>query len=195
MSAIFDQLRISDDGKMLYLDVHVNEASYFERVTLYRVIIKTSDQVSETDPLNPIGDNILNYKAEEDSKELHLALKASVDFEQPFTTLSDKLLFVYVICEGAPDPCTPCRLDEMTTLGVTFDVNLLYQRVMGYTKDLVQDCTVPVGFADFILLWSAFKAAVETEHYVPAIKFWNMLFEKGTDIPSVVGIKPCGCHG
>jgi hypothetical protein len=88
-------------------------------------------------------------------------------------------------------------------LGVTFDENLLYQRVMQYTKSLADNCKIPVAFMDFILLWNAFKASVETEHYIPAIKYYNMLFGKDADgnpygaydKTSGVISKPCGCHG
>ena len=80
---------------------------------------------------------------------------------------------------------------------------------MDYTKDLADDCTIPTGFTDFILLWNAFKASVETEHYGPAIKYYNMLFgnpdervtRDGSHSPFGGGsannrrTKPCGCHG
>ena len=77
---------------------------------------------------------------------------------------------------------------------LTFDENILYQRVMDYTKQLADDCNMPNGFIDFILRWNAFKASVETEHYIPAIKFYKMLFDdySGTGRGT---FKPCGCHG
>ena len=118
------------------------------------------------------------------------------DFNEHFNKVdfSHDLFFVYVKVKGTPDPCVPCRLDEEITLGVTFDENLLYQQVMGFTKQLADDCNVPTGFMDFILLWNAFKASIETEHYIPAIKYYNMLFEQGSI--SMIGItKNCGCHG
>jgi hypothetical protein len=64
---------------------------------------------------------------------------------------------------------------------------------MDFTKSLADECKIPVGFADFILLWNAFKAAVETEHYISAVKYWKMLFDK--NISSYGNNKPCGCHG
>ena len=77
----------------------------------------------------------------------------------------------------------------------TIDYALLYQQVMDYTKDLADDCQIPQGFIDFILRWNAFKAAVETEHYIPAIKFWKMLFENQGGKTLAHSTKPCGCHG
>ena len=190
---IFDRLQISDNGKMLYIDVHVNKASYFDNITLDKLIIQTSDQVSETDPCSPGDSHILSMDIEGNEKELHLALKANVDFDEVFHTLSDKLLFVYVICKGIPGECTPCRLDEMTTLGVTFDTALLYQKVMQHVRELNETCKIAKGFLDLILLWNGFKAAIETEHYIPAIDFWKKLFKNRYGKGNFS--KPCGCHG
>lgn len=189
---IFDRLQISDSGKLLYLNVHVNKASMFDNIYIDKVIIQTPDQVSEADPLSP-GDHYVYMKqTEEDTKELHLALNVNTDFDGISGTLSDKLLFVYVICKGTPDPCTPCRLDEMTTLGVTFDETLMYQKVMQFTRQLNQSCEIPKNFIDLILLWNGFKAAIETEHYIVAIDFWKKLFSSSS---TLITSKPCGCHG
>jgi hypothetical protein len=190
---IFDQLRISDNGKVLYLDAHVNKASYFDNIYIERIVIQTQDQVSEADPLSPGDSNVYDVTVTP-TKVVHYALNASADFKTSLGTLSNKLLFVYIICNGCPDACTPCRLDERTTLGVTFDEALLYQQVMGYTKELTNSCKMPQDFVDFILNWNAFKASVETEHYIPAIKFWEMLFGKGNAF-AYKTTKPCGCHG
>ncbi len=203
---IFDQLRISDDGKRMYVNAHVNKAQFFSNISIDTITIMTSDKVSETSPGIPTEDYIYTKKIEGEERELHLVLEAS-DFVKTWETdakamafrqtdMSNALFFVYIKCKGTPGACTPCRLDEETTLGVTFDENILYQRVMSYTKELVRDCcNVPVGFIDFILLWNAFKASVETEHYIQAIKFFNMLFDIVDDDGHKSITKGCGCHG
>ena len=192
---IFDRLQISDNGKMLYVDIHVNKADFFNNIYLDKIIIQTQDQVSEADPLSPGDEHIYSLDVDDNTKELHLALNANTDFDLVYSNLSDKLLFVYVVCKGIPDECTPCRLDEMTTLGVTFDESLLYQKVMQLTKELADTCKVSKGFIDMILLWNGFKAAIETEHYIPAIDFWKKMFFGHHNIPGLSNPKPCGCHG
>lgn len=202
---VFDQLRVSDDGKRLYINAHVNKASYFDNIYIDTITIMTSDKVSETSPGIPTEDYIYTKKVGEKQKELNLALTAS-DFAKVWETdpsamkfkqadMSNTLFFVYIKCTGTPGACTPCRLDEETTLGVTFDENVLYQRVMDYTKELGNSCTIPLGYIDFILLWYAFKSAIETEHYIEAIKFYNMLFGKVNSEGNRSVIKSCGCHG
>lgn len=204
---IFDQLRISDDGRKMYINAHVNKADYFDNAYIDSITIMTSDKVLETAPGTPTSDYIYTKKVEGNEKEINLVLTAN-DFTRtwerdpkamPFKQgdMSRTLFFVYIKCkwEGTPGECIPCTLDEETTLGVTFDENMLYQRVMDYTKDLLDECKVPIAFMDFILLWNAFKASIETEHYIPAIKFFNMLFGI-VDASGHKGIiKGCGCNG
>ena len=192
---IFDQLRISDDGQRMYINLHVNKADYFENIYLDELVIVAANKVSETSPHLPSEDYIYKKVFNGEQKEADLVLQP-VDFNEGFakSNFSSDLFFVYVKCKGTPDPCVPCRLDEEITLGVTFDENILYQQVMDYTKQLASDCEVPVGFADFILQWNAFKASVETEHYIPAIKFWQQLFgNTGSQSASIT--RNCGCHG
>ena len=202
---IFDQLRISDDGKRMYINAHVNKADYFNDIYIDSIVIQTADKVSETDPGLPTSDYVYIKKAEENAKELNLVLEAS-DLSKSWESdpkaiafnrgdMNKTLFFVYIKCKGTPGSCTPCRLDEETTLGVVFDENVLHQKVMDYTKELVADCNVPTAFIDFILLWNAFKSAIETEHYIPAIKFFNMMFEEVGKSCQSRTIKTCGCNG
>lgn len=211
---IISQLRLSDDAKRMYVNVHVNTADCFKDIYLERIVIMTADKVLEATTAdlyptdsegNPV--NCIYTKEFGDSvKEAALVLTVN-DFARNYETevgkinfkqsdMSNTLFFVYIKCKGTVGECTPCRLDELTTLGVTFDEKLLYQRAMDYAKSLADDCKVPVGFTDFILLWNAFKASIETDHYVPAIEYWNMLFGKdGYYVGNSATSNGCGCHG
>lgn len=206
MSVIFDQLRISDDGKRLYLNAHINKASYFENAYIDSITIMSSDQVSETSPELPTDKILYKKVLEENQKEVNLVLTAT-DFLRSYESIPNKinfkqsdisktLFFVYITIkwEGNIPTNIPCGFDELTTLGVVFDENILYQKVMNYTKDLVDNCSIHTGFIDFILLWNAFKASIETEHYIAAIKFFNMLFST-SNLGNKDLIKDCGCHG
>ena len=192
---LFDLLRISDDGKRMYVDFHVNGADYFKKLTLDSMVIMTADQVSETDPLTPTTEYIYKMDFPDGMREYSTVL-VPAEMNENFTknNFSTDLFFVYVICKGTPDPCTPCGLDDATTLGVTFDENLLHQKVLGYTRMLADTCNIPQAFIDFILTWYGFKAAIETEHPIMAIKYYNMLFGFG-DIDTDTYNKGCGCHG
>ena len=217
----FVQLRISNDGKKLYVEFAVNTAREFDNVKLDSIAITTQDYVSEANPDSFPEKFIYKKVYGENDKEDYIVLDRGVfdaawnntnqetgeaiDGNEPIantsytgTILSNNMFFVYVKCKDAPIiGCPPCRLDELTTLGVTFDEAMLHQKVLGYTNELVADCTVPQGFTDFILLWQAFKSAIEAEHYIMAIKYWKMLFEDyGVGSGGYIGNKSnCGCHG
>lgn len=216
---LFDQLKISDDGKKMYLNFYVNKAEYFKDIYLDSLTIMTADKVSETDPLTSTSEYIYKQDFTEDLKEYDVVIdkgvldaasinwdsvkKEAINPDKPYAStsfdvsnFSSDLFFVYVKCRGIHGECTPCRLDELTTLGVTFDESLLHQKVMNYTQELADSCTVPQGFTDFILLWQAFNSAIDTEHYIPAIKYWKMLFGNPVGNGGYVGNKGgCGCHG
>ena len=64
--------------------------------------------------------------------------------------------------------------------------------MMSYTKELADDCSVPKGFTNMILLFEALKSSIETENYVSANKFFTKLSKTATYQNSP---KNCGCHG
>lgn len=197
---IFDQLRITDGGDKMLIDVHVNKADYFKDLYLESITVIPADKVLESSPDVPSKNYLYKKIFIDDVKEASIVLTAN-DFTRKWETdtskiafhqgdMSKTLFFVYVKCRGKVNECAPCRLDELVTLGVTFDEKMLYQMVMGYTKELADSCNVPRNFIDFILRWNGFKASIETEHYVEAIKFWNMLFGNGAMVSHVFN---CNC--
>ena len=213
---VFDQLRIDDDGKKMYIDIHVSNATYFNNVLLDSITVLTADQVSETTPDVPTDGYIYKKTYSGGEREDHLVLdKAILDaafnntdsqgepiHDGPTAKVSyggyfsNDLLFVYVKCKTIePDSCFCNSENQMTTLGVTFDEALLYQKVMQFTKELADNCTVSKGFIDMILLWYGFKASIETEHYIEAIDFWKKMFFGHHGVEGLSTYKPCGCHG
>ena len=71
---IFDQLRISDDGKKMYINLHVNRASYFENIYLDKITIMTANQVSEAAPELVANDYIYQLTIDGEQKELDLVI-------------------------------------------------------------------------------------------------------------------------
>lgn len=205
---IIDQFRISDNGSKIYLDVHVNGADYFQHVYLDSITLCTSDKVLEsTFSSEPTSGYIYKKTLSGSQKEFHTVIDkgvldaafnkmsdASADTSYSSSNFSNDLFFVYIKVKGEPDECTPCELDKEVTIGVTFDYSMFYQLVMGYTRELADDCSIPQGFTDMILLWNAFKAAVDTEHFVPAIQFWQKIFGNGSNGVTTYRTRGCGCH-
>lgn len=219
MSVVIEQLRISDNGQRLYIDAHVNKASYFDNLNLSKITICTEDQVSEAHP-DTYGEKYIwqgtieHLVSDDNYREVHLMLTKS-DFDEAFlngeqsipdatkpvaneefknTDLSKNMFFVYFETEGTPDPCTPCDMDGMV-LGVTFDYGALYNPAMNYTRQLADDCNIPSEFIDYILNVDALKLSLETEHYIPAIEYWKRLIGSGSTAYPYRSTKTCGCHG
>ena len=181
----------------MFLDAHVNKASYFDDVYISKVTICTEAQVSETSPLAYGDGYIYQENADSSQKEVHLVLNKN-SFNEKFTAsgLSSNMFFVYVECSGTPSSDAPCRLDEMTTLGVTLDYGAIYNPAMNYTRELGESCKIPRNFIDFILNYEALKVAIETEHYVPAIERWKWLMNNASGkTTDHTNSKPCGCYG
>ena len=222
---IIDQFRISDNGNKLYLDAHVIDIPELQGVYIDKVYILNRKKISERDPsvIEDILENDCIYmyppkdSEEKWEKEISLILTPT-NFNENYPqseeaksdpcegiyvgSFSRDLFYVYITVktkkgETVNLECLPCSLGRTTTIGVTFDENMLHQRVMNYVKQLADDCTVPQGFADFILLWNAFKSSVETEHYLTANKFYDMLFDNrvNTGYTQFTGGGGCGCHG
>lgn len=206
MIVVFDQLKVNPDGSKLIVSAHVKDLSDYADVYLDNISVMTADKVSETNPYNPTSDVIYSKSFTEDTKSVYLEISAEDCIREWETEVSSMnftqedmlktMFFVYIkikVKNGGAIPATvPCGEDSEYTLGVTFCTHRIYEKVLNYTKELAQECAIPREFTDFILLWNALKAAIETGHYVPAIKFFNLLFGN-IDTKSVT--KNCCCHG
>lgn len=212
---IFDQLRVSDDGRQLFINAHVNRAttkdelgeySPFKNVYITKVTIIEGNNASELLSIDDMPKDKYLYTTEYNPgvKEIDLVVDVNSMMrhgetdEKKFNYCQEDmyrtLFLVYVQTSGEADSCLPCHMTKPVTVAATFDESAFYQKVMNYTRELAQDCTVPQGFTDFILLWNAFKASVETEHWLSAIDFYNKMFG-GSNAPVAGTSKGCGCHG
>lgn len=192
---IFDQLRISDDGRKFYINAHVNKADVFADTTIEKLYVCLCDNIYETQNVDPEVNGYI-YKKEyaAGTKEINEVL--TIDMEDLIYNKPrfKDLYFVYVKCANVPDEGKCYTAVGDYVLGVTFDESMLHQKIMGFTKELSDSCNVPRSFIDFILLWNAFKSSIEVEHHIAACEYWNQLFGKNSVGYSIIN-KPCGCHG
>ena len=214
---VFDRLGISNDGTQLFIDAHVNTSEYFEDVYFDTLTIMTADQVEEsgTSPEVPSSKYIYKKTYEDGVKSDSLVITADIldaallnaaqttpNESEPVATdkceqknFRGQMLFVYIKCKGTPVGCVPCPCDNATTVGVTYDLNSVYQSVMNYTKSLASDCNIPADFIDLILRKTALDSALKTGHYLPAINFWKMLFGEDGQAFGNTTTRKCNCHG
>ena len=193
---VFDRLKISDDGKTMYIDVHVNEASYYDNLTLSKIKVVTSDNISVSDPYTAPSDADKISKTitfDEGIRKASITLTpAEMDVTFTRSDFSSDLFFIYVETDGEPSSDTPCGQDYSTTLGITFNNRLMHDRVIGYSKQLADTCDIPDDFINFILRYNAFLSGLKTGNFVEALKYFNNLFSGVTTVSKPKG---CGCHG
>ena len=187
---VIEQLRISSDGQKLFIDAHINKEYYDEDLVLDKISIDTQNTVLQSfdgPSENPVFTQTTVTNTSR-PKEIHLVIdKNLID-----ANLSKDMLYVYFHVKGTPPPNIPCGLDTPYTLGVTFNEGIIYNRMMGYTKEVANTCEIPMGFINMILQLEAIKAAIETGNYVTANKFYNRLINsKSSNIPNI----NCKCHG
>ena len=101
---IIEQLRISDDGRKMFIDAHVNKAEQFENVYLSKVTVLTEDQVMEANPYS-YGDDyiyqqtITPYLVEEDTLE-PVTRKVQILSEQNLLDVLNEYGGIPVDCTG-----------------------------------------------------------------------------------------------
>jgi hypothetical protein len=123
----------------------------------------------------------------------------AIDDTKPMATVSynDRLLdnhlfFVRIEYTGTLPSDVPCGMDEMVTIGTTYNTKIIYDIGMNYTRELIQDCSIPSGFIDFILSKEALDLSLDTGHYIAAAKHYLSIMGRKIQVsPS----KRCGCHG
>ena len=186
---VIEQLRISPDGQKLFIDAHINKEYYDEDLVLDKISIDTQNTVLQSfdgPSENPVFTQTTVTNTSR-PKEIHLVIdKNLID-----ANLSKDMLYVYFHVKGTPPPNIPCGLDTPYTLGVTFNEGIIYNRMMGYTKEVANTCEIPMGFINMILQLEAIKAAIETENYVIANKFYNRLINLKSSSTSNIN---CKCH-
>ena len=196
---VFDQVRISDDGKVFYLDAHVKNSASFNDVYITKLAVMRDTEMSETNATEFPESSYAYFEGwdiGEELKEVHRVI--TLNDLNPLLTptikdLSHNLFFVYIECEGTPSFDTPCNSYNNPSIAAAYDTRRIYSIGMNYVKELSVDCTIPSGFIDFILNNEALKFAIGTGHYIPAKQYFNNVM--GYSRGNVGTIKNCGCHG
>lgn len=182
---VFQDLRITPDGKTLCIDAIVAPYSYYEGEYIEALTIDTEDTFS---PSGPSSNPVYATGFSEQAKQQSLILKAE---QFGWDDFSGHILYVYVTVGGAPDSSTPCGWDSVNTLGVVLWWQPIYQMGINCMQKVVDDCCdISREFIDYALRLKAFELALRTAQYPVAnarFKEWFSNTEK------LVYKSPCGC--
>lgn len=180
----FTDLKVLN-GK-LYISAKIKELDYYSDLTIDSVSIDTQDTfVSTGISSNPIFEYTPISDVTEVTLELNSTALRGIDVDKT-------LFFVYVKTKGNFASDTPCGLDNPITLGITYSKCPIYNEIIGYVKEVENDCNLPRTFINKILQLEALKFSILTGHYTQAIKYYNK-FYKDLKVTSINN--SCGCHG
>lgn len=167
----FNELRYSDNGQNLIIDVSVSDYTYYEDVYLEQVNIDCHKDYVDLGP----SANAQELWNGSDKSEKTVRLKV------PLTSISrrsgNELFYVYVICKGTPHYDTPCDMDNMTTMGVLVDWKLLYQEGLKVMKKVTEGCCdIPRESIDWFLRYKTLQLCLNTGAYEQANSVWDKWF-------------------
>lgn len=213
----FNELRVTPDGKRLIIDASVKDLQYYNDVYIDTIVIDTQDTymangpsgnpifsytVDGTDTIQTVETICSKYKdkfnsvidSQSDNQESggKKNVRIELDSKTLGVPLNDTLFFVYVIAKGTPSADTPCGMDNQTTMGVVANLYPFYRTMVGYMREVENDCEIPKSFIDSLLRFYALELSIRTGHYAQAIKYWNKFFK---DIKSRTINTGCRCHG
>ncbi len=197
----FDELRISEDGKYLTVECHVENYDVYSNMyiqTIYLEYYKNRGTVGV-----PSEKAYLMFENHNPTPTDVRAVRCRISLDAlpgDFGTseFRNGLFYVYVTCDGdlAPQVASMyCGYDVTLDIAVIPDWKALYKMIMPYVARFASDCSpcdIPDGFEHFILLWNAFRFAVDTCDWVLVDKLWSELM--GTAVGGYVH-SGCGCRG
>lgn len=187
----FNELRYSEDGKILIIDASVISSTYYEDVYIEKVSIDSHKNYVATGPSSKA------QKLWEDSGDEN---RKNVRIEIPLTDILDRtpsdLFYVYVQCKGTPSPDTPCGLDNITTLGILVDWKHLYDQGLKFMKDVINGCCdIPREAINWFLRYKTLEMCLATGNYVKANETWDAWFSGEGTAGTTVAVSGCrGCR-
>lgn len=203
----FNELKIEDN--YIIIDVQIEEDEYFKDMYIDSIVIDTQDTFIANGPSNK-AIYTKTFNSEEDtSYENNPCIPTKMEENVFFSNNNNRvriyisakelnvdihktMFFVYAIAGGTPAADTPCRWDENKALHTLVDVQLLYNTMIQYVKELGKECSTPDNFINAILQFNAIDLALKTNQYPLAIELWKRFY---SDIESNAVLPNCGCNG
>lgn len=189
---IFKDLRISPDGKTLFIGAAVPEYSYLDDCYIDGLELTVGEYSSSSRV------KIYSSSDEEDDetrKEVWIAVDADEMKDSSGDYLSsfdNALVFVYATLGGAPTSDTQCGIDTTESIGVTYSKRLIYRKALQYMrKSVACGSVVTKEFIDFYLKWKQLELALATGNYALAAEKFAKNFT--LDESTVQSISSCGC--
>lgn len=195
----FNELKIEDD--YIIIDVQIEEEKYFKDMYIDSIVIDTQDTFIANGPSSKaIYTKTFNANTDVRKEEIvyiqgtdkYNRVRLYINGKDLNVDIHKTMFFVYAIAGGTPAADTPCRWDENKALHTLVDVQLLYNTMIQYVKELGRECSTPDNFINAILQFNAIDLALKTNQYPLAIELWKRFY---SDIESNAVLPNCGCNG
>ena len=202
----FNELKIKDN--YIIIDVQIEEEKYFKDMYIDSIVIDTQDTFIANGPSSKaIYTKTFNtdiYPAYENKqcapikKEENIytqgtdKIRMYIDAKDLNVDIHKTMFFIYVIAGGTPAADTPCRWDENKALHTLVDVQLIYNTMIPYVRELGKECSTPDNFINAILQFNAIDLALKTNQYPLAIELWKSFY---SNVESNAVLPNCGCNG
>lgn len=195
----FNELKI--ENNYIIIDVQIEEEKYFKDMYIDSIVIDTQDTFIANGPSSKaIYTKTFNTDTDVNKEEIvytqgtdkYNRVRIYIDGKNLNVDIHKTMFFVYIIAGGTPTADTPCRWDENKALHTLVDIQVLYNNMIQYVKELNKDCSTPDNFINAILQFNAIDLALKTNQYPLAIDLWKRFY---SDIESNVVLPNCGCNG
>ena len=195
----FNELKIEDN--YIIIDVQIEEEKYFKDMYIDSIVIDTQDTFIANGPSSKAiytktFNTDIDIKKEEivytQGTDKYNRVRIYIDGKDLNIDIHKTMFFIYVIAGGTPAADTPCRWDENKALHTLVDIQVLYNNMIQYVKELSKDCSTSDNFINAILQFNVVDLALKTNQYPLAIDLWKRFY---SDIESNVVLPNCGCNG
>lgn len=180
----FTELLVQKERLTIVAEVREIE-DYYDNVYIDKIIVDSQDTFTTSGPsANPIYSVTVNGNEKKVSISLSSTELGGIDMDHT-------MFFVYGVAKGIPAPGTPCGYDDINSVGVTFSMCPIYNKAMGYIKEVENTCDIPGNFINIIIQLKAIQYSIDSGHFAQAAKYYNKFYKN----LSVNSHHNCGCHG
>ena len=199
---IFNDLRLSDNKKKLYIDCSVEGLDIYDDIYIKSVYLDYYKNT--TTPGVPSAKALLVYENTGDDttvKNLRKCVNETA-LDNTFGTLTFEggLFYVIVTCDGTLPASVSnfaCGTDDTVDIGLVLDWKMVYETGMQYVAAMNAKCANLCdgneGFMNFVMLWHSLRLALASCDYTQLSILWEK-FNRVYSGDSLGAGAGCGCN-